>query len=537
MKRIGILLLAIFLLLTLAACSLADLGIHKVTTEPTPTRPPVTTSPNQEDPLPTEPPTMPPNEKVMGTVSASVLNVRQTPGDGKVVSSLEKEARVQILEMQFLGNSLWGRVEDGWVSMGYIILDNPDYLPYSSLDLLSGVTLESNVRVYKGPGTQYASGTKLSKHTRVKLQGLCGKWGRVEQGWIHLDKVYLDGQKGPQESFEVKVTKLGTKLHADPDETSTVNTGCREGQWLTILFFGEIEGVEWGCTDQGWVLMENVQMEIDPAIFGTWYNWKSNGTSGYYITTYTFQENGTWQTHEYYYYSMDGSYKDTTDMDSVVAGTYTFDGRTLDLEKKPMSAYVRDDELTMGSSGQTYTKGGLKEAIDEISDTPMENNSAIRGSWYRSLGQGANGIYYAAEYQFQKDRYSYTVLEYHSKGDKAGQLVRPAAQETGTYKFDGSALALEGELELWSAQASGSTLVMDSKTYYRLEGDSAIIAKLFGDVQVEYPTEPPTEAPTQAPEDTGSEGGAEEGIDPQTLGELPEDPATQEGNLPTDPVE
>ena len=60
-------------------------------------------------------------EKLTGTVTASVLNIRSGAGTGyTVVGKLYRDQDVEILEQKTVNGVLWGRCSQGWVSMDYV---------------------------------------------------------------------------------------------------------------------------------------------------------------------------------------------------------------------------------------------------------------------------------------------------------------------------------------------------------------------------------------------------------------------------------
>lgn len=58
---------------------------------------------------------------IRGTVTASSLRIRQTAGlTGKIVGSLPKGAKVEILQTRKVGDMTWGQTTQGWISMDYV---------------------------------------------------------------------------------------------------------------------------------------------------------------------------------------------------------------------------------------------------------------------------------------------------------------------------------------------------------------------------------------------------------------------------------
>lgn len=89
-------------------------------TEVTESEPIVMENPTE---APTEEPTEP--ETVMGTVNTDRLNVREEPDiNCFVIKQLAVGTRVEILERKILDAIPWGRIEDGWINLRYVDLDN-----------------------------------------------------------------------------------------------------------------------------------------------------------------------------------------------------------------------------------------------------------------------------------------------------------------------------------------------------------------------------------------------------------------------------
>lgn len=68
-------------------------------------------------------------EGVMGTVANTYggLNIRASASTSSaLVGKLLPGARVEIFEQKRVGNAMWGRISQGWVSMAYIALDSED---------------------------------------------------------------------------------------------------------------------------------------------------------------------------------------------------------------------------------------------------------------------------------------------------------------------------------------------------------------------------------------------------------------------------
>jgi uncharacterized protein YgiM (DUF1202 family) len=80
---------------------------------------------NPENPVDPEAPTEPEEpaepEKLIGTITASALNIRSDAGTGNaVVGTYYQGKQVEILEQKQVGNTTWGRTDQGWISLQYV---------------------------------------------------------------------------------------------------------------------------------------------------------------------------------------------------------------------------------------------------------------------------------------------------------------------------------------------------------------------------------------------------------------------------------
>ena len=148
--------------------------------------PPETTVPEPTEPEPT--PENPPAD-VTGTVTATGLNIRRTPGTkAPIVGSYRRGDQVTILETKQVNGTLWGRTDRGWICMTYVLLDEPE-----TDETTTGVITADVLRIRMGPGTgnvvvgSYKRGETVTilEKTRVGVT----LWGRTDKGWICMDYV------------------------------------------------------------------------------------------------------------------------------------------------------------------------------------------------------------------------------------------------------------------------------------------------------------------------------------------------------------
>lgn len=141
-----------------------------------------------------------------GTVSATQLTVRSGPGTTyDSVSTLAQGAKVDVLEQIKVGNTVWGAVKGGWVSMSYVNVTsgtalNPDTTNTTTntstnngnTASLGTATVTSNgLYIRSGAGTNFgvvdalAKGASAEVLEKKEVNG--STWGRISSGWICLD--------------------------------------------------------------------------------------------------------------------------------------------------------------------------------------------------------------------------------------------------------------------------------------------------------------------------------------------------------------
>lgn len=215
-----------------------------------------------------------------GTVvlSSDRLNVRTGPSTGyPVVGSLGNGTKVEILEKKIVGTTAWGRIEDGWICLDYVRLDDAE-IPAepekpgdntndndsgdadsdntntgnddssntdnentgsgntdsgnsgntgtennsgsgNSNTTVTGVIVLSSERlnIRKQPGTDHEVVGSLASGTKVTIteQKQVGNknWGRIDQGWICMDYVRLDSQQEEVQKVGGTISAGGTSLH------------------------------------------------------------------------------------------------------------------------------------------------------------------------------------------------------------------------------------------------------------------------------------------------------------------------------------
>jgi len=258
----------------------------------------------------TQTPDEKPAEKLTGTVhiTSGTLNVRSGPSTGYgVVILLQKGAKVEILEQKTVGATVWGRIDKGWVSMDYILLDKPSVeepaepsepttppatepeptdpeptdpeptepeaseptLPPEEKPVTGKIVLSSGtLNVRAGAGTSYAVVAYLGAGAKVEIleQKTVGAtvWGRISKGWISMDYVQLDKDEDSKPATVTgTVTADGTtlRIRKGPGTSYAIAGYLAKGTKVEILEQKAVGSTVWGRIDKGWISLDYVKLE------------------------------------------------------------------------------------------------------------------------------------------------------------------------------------------------------------------------------------------------------------------------------------
>ena len=228
-----------------------------------------------------------------GTVNtvSGPLNVRSGPGVGyPVVTSLAKGTMVTVTEKQTVGNSEWGRIAQGWVSLAYIKLDpissggntgstggntgSTGGNTGSTGQVTGTVKVSDFLRIRSGAGTNFAivgfyyNNNKVTI-TEQKTVGLT-KWGKTDKGWISLDYVVLDQQSSDDNDDDDQtgstektgtVTASALYIRKGAGTNFSIVDSLPNGSKVTILETTTVNGVQWGRVTTGWICLTYVKMD------------------------------------------------------------------------------------------------------------------------------------------------------------------------------------------------------------------------------------------------------------------------------------
>ena len=249
---------------------------------------------------------------VMGTVNVvDYLQVRSAPGVGNpVVGRVGPKERVNILEQKAVGGTIWGRIDKGWISLDYVILDKegqtapetkpeteqqpqPEEQPKPETTAVTGkIKLTSGrLNIRTGPSTGYSIAGSYNNGTAVTIleQKTVGTvtWGRTDKGWISLDYVQLDKQETQpeQKPAEPAPSEPETQPEQTPAEPAAAETGTvsltsgslriRSGAGTNNAIVGNLyNGAKvviterkmvgttvWGKMEKGWISLDYVKFQ------------------------------------------------------------------------------------------------------------------------------------------------------------------------------------------------------------------------------------------------------------------------------------
>ena len=138
-------------------------------------------------------------QSTTGTVKVSdYLRVRSGPGTSYAIAGyLTSNQKVTITEQRQVGNTTWGKIDKGWISMDYVVLDASSQPAQPSQPSGSTQTVKTvkadclRVRSAAGTGNSVVgylyTGAKVTILETTTVDGMT--WGKIATGWISMDYV------------------------------------------------------------------------------------------------------------------------------------------------------------------------------------------------------------------------------------------------------------------------------------------------------------------------------------------------------------
>ena len=177
-------------------------------------------------------------KSVMGTVNVNeFLRIREKPGVGNaVVGTLGPKDRVEIFEQKAAGGMVWGRIDRGWISMDYVILDKESTEPEQTTP---PATPEETVPPTTQPEETVPPTTQPEETTPPETQP---EQPKAVTGKVKLNSGYLNIRTGPSTGYKT----CGKYAN---------------GAVVTILEQKVVGTSTWGRTDKGWISMDFVKLD------------------------------------------------------------------------------------------------------------------------------------------------------------------------------------------------------------------------------------------------------------------------------------
>ena len=193
----------------------------------------------------------------MGTVTTDDLRIRSGAGTSYSVRGfLQTGDRVEIFETQQVGTILWGRIENGWIAMQYVQLDQPEPQPQM------GTVTDDGLRVRSGAGTNFSILGMLRKGTQVEIletkQVGDMLWGRIDKGWIALQYVQMDQPEPQPEIIHGTVNTYCLRIRKEASTDSEIAGYYYINTQVEILETKNVDGTTWGRTEKGWISMDYI---------------------------------------------------------------------------------------------------------------------------------------------------------------------------------------------------------------------------------------------------------------------------------------
>ena len=220
---------------------------------------------------PTEPPVEEEKVNATGTVKLSdgTLNIRSGPDSSySKVGSLSNGAKVEIYEIK----NGWGRIDQGWISMDFVVLDEAETEPVVARGLVKS---SSGLTIRKGAGSSYSKVGSLENGAMVDLYEIVtvdgAQWGRVSKGWISLKYVKL--------ASTGTITANSVNVRAGAGTGYDVVGSCKKGEVVNVYETKAVGSATWGHIDQGWLNMKYVTMDGASSDSGSSDNTGNTGSS------------------------------------------------------------------------------------------------------------------------------------------------------------------------------------------------------------------------------------------------------------------
>ena len=206
---------------------------------------------------------------------AAKVNVRTAAGvTNPIATQLNEGTKVTVYEQTTVNNAAWGHIDQGWISMGYVKLEQ-NTQPGGNISTGSSAVVSSSVslNVRSGPGAGYTKVATLAPGTSVVIlrkevvNGVA--WGLIDQGWINLNYVTVtassdgNGSVGYGVGGTVVNCSTGVNIRSAAGTANALIGVAPLGSRVTVTERVTVNGFYWGHIDRGWVCMDYIQLDSE----------------------------------------------------------------------------------------------------------------------------------------------------------------------------------------------------------------------------------------------------------------------------------
>lgn len=215
---------------------------------------------------------------VTGTVNVgSALNVRQSASASSArIGTLPNGTKVTMTSTKSVNGHKWGKLTSGgWICLDYVILDTTPSTNTSTNNIVSsGVTGtvvgtdKLNVRSAAGTKNDVSAtlpeGTVVVVYEKTTVDN--ASWGRIDQGWVCLDYIKLNGVVSNTASSTVSATgtvssSVSLNVRSGPGSDYGKIDALAPGAKVSIVEKQTVQGITWGkLASGGWVNMTYITM-------------------------------------------------------------------------------------------------------------------------------------------------------------------------------------------------------------------------------------------------------------------------------------
>lgn len=212
---------------------------------------------------------------IKAVVNASGLYIRsEASKSGKIQGSYNKGDVVTILETK----DGWGRTNKGWIKMEYVntnstsvstnntttsntntTTNNKITSNGSTTVIMKGIVKVTDLNIRSEGSTNGDQLGNLTYGDRVEIMEKSNNWGRTKDGWVCLDYIYEDGSTGSKTASGT-ITASELLIRSGPGKGYATVGSYNSGDSVSILEQFTYNGTTWGCTNQGWISMDYVDV-------------------------------------------------------------------------------------------------------------------------------------------------------------------------------------------------------------------------------------------------------------------------------------